>query len=509
MSTGNLPFEPEAAFRLAAEINDDALADCGGKRIGVLVVTYNAASTLLNVLKRIPPAVWRNIEQVVVFDDASRDATYELAIGIKALHDLPKLTVLKQPRNLGYGGNQKAGYRYFIERGFDAVVLLHGDGQYAPELLAQMYAPLVRGEAEAVFGSRMMKRYGGALKGGMPLYKFVGNRILTWIENRALGLRLTEFHSGYRAYSLAALRQIALGRMTDDFHFDTEIIIKLRHQGFRILEIPIPTYYGDELCYVDGLKYARRVVRALWRYSQTVRAVRAHPEFQEYWQQYPLKEAAHSSHSTVRALLTGPLTVLDVGCGHGYFAGQIAGNGCHVTGIDEFPEPARRDCLEDYIRCDLSQGLDAALPRLRPGGYDRVLLLDILEHLPDADRILAQCRPLLAPAGLLVVSLPNVANITVRLALLAGRWNYADRGILDRTHLRFYTRKTGRALLEQNGYQVVESKTTVMPVELVLGLHPASAAMKSISVLLWAVTALMPGLFGYQMIFLARPKTAP
>lgn len=509
MSTGSLPFEPAGAFGLAAEINDEALADRGGKRIGVLVVAYNATSTLLKVLKRIPPAVWRNIEEVVVLDDASRDATYELAVGIKALHDLPKLTVLKHPRNLGYGGNQKAGYRYFIERGFDAVVLLHGDGQYAPELLARMYAPLVRGEAEAVFGSRMMKRYGGALKGGMPLYKYVGNRILTFLENRALGLRLTEFHSGYRAYSLAALRQMAFDRMTDDFHFDTEIIIKLRHQGFRIQEIPIPTYYGDELCYVDGLKYARRVVRALWRYRQTVRAVRAYPEFDEYWQRYPLKEAAHSSHSMVRALLTAPLRVLDVGCGHGFFAAKIIGNGCRVTGIDELPEPARRDCLEDYIRCDLSQGLGAALPQLSPGGYDRVLLLDVLEHLPDAGLILAQCRPLLSPAGLLVVSLPNVANITVRLALLLGKWNYADRGILDRTHLRFYTRQTGRALLEQNGYQVTESRTTVMPVELVLGLSPASAAMKVISGLLWAVTALMPGLFGYQMIFLARPRTTP
>ena len=143
----------------------------------------------------------------------------------------PSCSVLKHPRNLGYGGNQKAGYRYFIEKGFDIVVLLHGDGQYAPEILAQLYSPLVAGEADAVFGSRMMRTYGGPLKGGMPLYKYVGNRILTILENRALGMNLTEFHSGYRAYNLHALAQLDFSRMTNDFHFDTEIIVKLHHQA--------------------------------------------------------------------------------------------------------------------------------------------------------------------------------------------------------------------------------------------------------------------------------------
>ena len=106
-----------------------------------------------------------NVEEIAVFDDASQDATYELAMGIKTLRELPKLTVLKHPKNLGYGGNQKAGYRYFIEKGFDVVVLLHGDGQYAPEILSHLYHPIVAGEADAVFGSRMMKTYGGPLKG--------------------------------------------------------------------------------------------------------------------------------------------------------------------------------------------------------------------------------------------------------------------------------------------------------------------------------------------------------
>src|SRR5581483_10936512 len=234
--------EPSGAPVRAAAGIPAQRADNRGKRIGIFIVAYNALTTLDKVLKRITPEVWQNVERVVVFDDASQDATFELAVGIQSLVHLPKLQVLKNPKNLGYGGNQKAGYRYFIEQGFDIVVLLHGDGQYAPELLSTMYAPLVRGEADAVFGSRMMKDFGGPLRGGMPFYKYLGNRLLTAFENRALGLNLTEFHSGYRAYDLHALAEIKLDNLTNDFHFDTEIIIKLHHQNFRIVEVPIPTF---------------------------------------------------------------------------------------------------------------------------------------------------------------------------------------------------------------------------------------------------------------------------
>lgn len=265
------------------DVDVATLADNRGKRIAVLIVAYNAVTTLAQVLKRIPQPVWRSVEQVVVFDDSSHDPTYELAVGCKHAYGLDKLHAVRHSRNLGYGGNQKAGFRYLLSRGFDVVVLLHGDGQYAPEFLAHVYHPIVTGSADAVFGSRMLPDYGGPLKGGMPLYKYLGNKILTYIENKVLGLNLSEFHSGYRAYSMAALRQIDLSEMTDDFHFDTEIIIKLHHQNFRIVEVPIPTYYGQEICYVNGIKYAYNVLRALYRYRRTIRGRACYQEFREYF----------------------------------------------------------------------------------------------------------------------------------------------------------------------------------------------------------------------------------
>ncbi|MGH9024927.1 MAG: glycosyltransferase family 2 protein, partial [Acidimicrobiia bacterium] len=187
------------------------MADPDEKRIGILVVAYNAATTLARVLDRIPREFVPRINDVLVFDDHSQDATYLVGLGYQQENrDLP-LTVIRHPRNLGYGGNQKAGYRWAIEHGLDIIVLLHGDGQYAPEILPQMVEPLELDKGDAVFGSRMMET-GAARRGGMPLYKYVGNRVLTTAQNTIVGMELSEWHSGYRAYRVDALADIPFQR---------------------------------------------------------------------------------------------------------------------------------------------------------------------------------------------------------------------------------------------------------------------------------------------------------
>jgi 2-polyprenyl-3-methyl-5-hydroxy-6-metoxy-1,4-benzoquinol methylase len=484
------------------------LADARGRRIGILIVAYNALTTVNKVLDRIPGDVWDNVEEVVVFDDASKDATYELALGYKASRGNQKLHVLRHALNLGYGGNQKAGYRYFLDKGFDAVVLLHGDGQYAPEILAQLYHPIVAGEADAVFGSRMMMDYGGPLKGGMPLYKFVGNKILTTLENYSLGMHLTEFHSGYRAYSLHALRRIEMENMTNDFHFDTEIIIKLNHQGFRIAEVPIPTYYGEELCYVDGMKYARDVARAVRRYRRTAGSIESFPEFQEYFVHYPIKETPHSSHAVFLATAGTGHRILEVGCGEGFFAAQLAARGNQVTGVDVLPVPKHAEAFAEYHSADLSRGFGPALERLRGQPFDKILLMDVIEHLEKPEQLLAECRELMDPQSRLLVSVPNVANFTVRLAMLFGRFNYTERGILDKTHLRFFTRKTARRLLESCGFTIEKQDYTIIPIELVLGLSPRNLLVRLLNPFVYGLTRLWPGLFAYQLVYWGKSRPA-
>jgi glycosyltransferase involved in cell wall biosynthesis len=228
-------------------------------RIGIFIISYNAVNHLIKTIARIPKEVYDRVEEIFVLDDCSSDNSYYAALGYKHEHNISKLTVHRNNKNQGYGGNQKVGYRYAMNRGFDIVALVHGDGQYAPECLGELLDPLVKGDADMVFGSRMANS-GEALKGGMPLYKFIGNRVLTTIQNRLSGLKLSEYHSGYRLYSIDALRKIPFESFTNTWHFDTQIILAMAEREMRIVEQPIPTYYGDEICHVNGIPYAMNCI---------------------------------------------------------------------------------------------------------------------------------------------------------------------------------------------------------------------------------------------------------
>src|SRR5439155_7469100 len=218
--------------RLRATLRQDMEAN--GKRAAapkprllIFVIAYYAESTLASVLERIPKTVFEEFDcEVLIVDDASEDKTFEIGHEYRSAHPEIPMVVLRNTLNQGYGGNQKVGYTYALARGFDSVAMLHGDGQYAPEELPRLMQPLVAGQADAVFGSRMMKTF-GALRGGMPLYKYAGNKILTGLQNALLGTKLSEFHSGYRIYSTKALRRVPFRLNSNEVHFDTEIIIQL------------------------------------------------------------------------------------------------------------------------------------------------------------------------------------------------------------------------------------------------------------------------------------------
>ena len=194
-------------------------------KLGILIVAYNAQDTLAKVLDRIPSDFTTKIDSILVCDDASTDDTHNVGLQYQSNSKLP-LMIVRHQINLGYGGNQKTGYQWALEKNLDLVVLLHGDGQYAPECLPQMVEPIVSGRADVVFGSRMTTQ-GGARQGGMPLYKFVGNKILTTLQNRLAKVSLTEWHSGYRAYSVAALRKVNFLKNSDYFDFDSQIILQM------------------------------------------------------------------------------------------------------------------------------------------------------------------------------------------------------------------------------------------------------------------------------------------
>ena len=229
----------------------------------IFVVAYNHEKTIESVIKRIPKKLTNLYDlEILIIDDASSDKTFEISKKIQRNQKKNnlKVKVFYNPINQGYGGNQKIGYHYSIKKKFDFVVLLHGDGQYAPEELPKLLNGLQNGKLDVVIGSRMIKKK-NALKGGMPLYKLIGNIILTKIQNFLLNKSLAEFHSGYRIYSVKSLKSIPFHLNTNDFHFDTEILIQLFLINSKIKEISIPTFYGDEICHVNGMKYAFNIIK--------------------------------------------------------------------------------------------------------------------------------------------------------------------------------------------------------------------------------------------------------
>lgn len=240
-------------------------------RVAIYIPAYNAASTLPRVLDRISPRLKQEVAEIFVVDNSGPDNTYLVAVGYKHEQQLHNLEVVRNDENLGYGGSQKVAYRRCIERGYDCVAMLHGDAQYAPEHLERLLEPVLSGEADLVFGSRMK---GDPRGGGMPIHRYWGNRFLTTVQNRSLGLDLSEFHSGYRVFSVAALAKIPFERLSSDFHFDTEIIILLAHHGLRIAERPIPTHYGDEENHVNIWRYGKDVLVTTLTYPLHVRGWR-------------------------------------------------------------------------------------------------------------------------------------------------------------------------------------------------------------------------------------------
>ncbi len=216
-----------------------------GKKVVVVLPAYNAAKTLVKTYQEIPAAF---VDDLVLVDDASWDGTADVArqLGIR---------VIIHEKNTGYGGNQKTCYRKALELGADIVIMLHPDYQYTPKLIPTMAAMIAYGEFDAVLASRILGT--GALRGGMPFYKYLSNRFLTFVENILLGQKLSEYHTGYRAFSREILERIPLDRNSDDFVFDNQMLAQIVWHGYRIGEVSCPTRYFDD---ASSISFRRSVV---------------------------------------------------------------------------------------------------------------------------------------------------------------------------------------------------------------------------------------------------------
>lgn len=456
-------------------------------RLLIFIVAYNAEKTIESVLQRIPAELASVYDvEVLIIDDSSQDETFLQSELVKRAGVVPfNITVLFNPVNQGYGGNQKIGFHYAIKNGFDWVALVHGDGQYAPECLPELVASLANKEAAAVFGSRMMEGT-SALKGGMPLYKFVGNKILTKFQNFLLQSNLSEFHSGYRLYSTVALAKVPFDLNSNDFHFDTEIIIQFVLARLVIKELPIPTFYGDEICHVNGMKYA-------WDVCRTTLHARVQKFHILYDRKFDclspedirwLTFEPHSVESVILEELADQSDILIVGSVSNDFLNALKMKSHRVT-VE--PEGLLESGIED---CEL---------------FDYLLMLDDAEMSRHPEDCVEKLRYIsrFCPDLKIVMSSGNIGFCLTRFLLMLGRFSYTRKGIISLGHSRFFTLRSLKKLFVQNWFKCNRVKGIPIQYTLVFKTKFMAAIFSAVH---RALIKIRPSFFAYQLLVFVSPR---
>ena len=436
-------------------------------KILILITAFNVGKFITQVIKRIPQSLYNNDVEILIIDDCSSDNTLQKIIEIKKNHRNINIKILSNIINLGYGGNQKIGYYYAIKNNFDFVVLLHGDGQYAPEKLENILEPLFKGK-DAVQGSRMINKF-DALRGNMPIYKFFGNIFLTKIQNFLTGMNLSEYHSGYRAYSVKSLKKIPFDLNSKYYHFDTQILIQLNLAGCQIEEVPIPTFYGKEISYLNSIKYGfailiTSIVSFLNRYrifyDRKYDSINNVPI-----KTYKSKMSFESSHLNVFNEIKNNSKVLDIGCDNAYMSIELKNKkNCYVAGINKEDNKNAKK-LDDFKICDLNnQNIPYKINK-----FDYLIMSDIIEHLSDPELFMNNLYNSIKKIDtILIITTPNIANIFIRIMLLFGRFNYGKSGILDKTHTRLFTLHSIKKLLQESNFYIIKDQGIPAPFPLII-----------------------------------------
>lgn len=487
-------------YPLTAKEISDAVETLKRRKVAIFIVAYEAEKYITKLLSRIPEELAPHFAEVFIIDDSSPDNTFEIAKEAKTKFNFPNIKVYQTPYNRGYGGNQKLGYLYAIEKNYDVVILLHGDGQYPPEYLARVIAPFKEEEVAAVFASRMItKDY--ALKGGMPYYKWLGNQALTKIENRMLNLNLSEFHTGYRAYSVKALKEMPFKYNDDGFHFDTEIIIQLVAKKAVMREVPIPTYYGDEVCHVNGMKYALACIRSILWYRLTRLGIFYDRRFDvDLFEKgdYSYKESANTVHQFIigKRWKAGD-KVLNLFAGSGKLAQKIRDKGAEVHAVDKNISAFSDESAGVRI-LDIDSDFDKDL-----GGhtYNYVIVLDGLEHLKSVEDTIERIGLVLKPGGTLYACTANVVFFPLRFMFLLGAFNYGKRGILDRTHTRLFAKNAFIRIIENSGFKVRKAHGFGPPLRDMISKKGFWGILDSF---LSILAKIRPSLFAYQILIEAK-----
>ena len=479
-------------------VETKALTVLQQNKVAIFVVAFNAESHIESTLKRVPKWVVNELEEIFIIDDKSTDKTVEVINNIKWPFKKTPLNIFCTPNNQGYGGNQKIGYAYAISKKFDIVVLLHGDGQYSPESIPKILAQYTEGY-DAVYGSRFMPK-SSALKGGMPFYKWLGNIILTSVQNKLLNSKMSEMHSGFRSYRVSSLSGVPFQFNMKDFTFDADIIVQFHIAKYKIKEVSIPTYYGDEICYVNGLSYAWGCIKTFVKYRLMQYEIFYDPKFDiKINRPHPYDSKAVYS-SLYPYILNFDFDkknrILNIGYGESIIATQALGEQYDITYIDQY-----RTCNSNTV---LQVNLNKPWKKQKElRNFDTVFALDVIEHINNPEACIKEIFNAMNTGGKLYASTGNIGFFTIRIMLLFGSFNYSRRGILDLTHTRLMTINSFKRLLNYGGFEV----------EKVVGFGPPLDNLKNYNILLKFLKKILsyfahkyPSLFAFHFLLICTKK---
>jgi len=471
-------------------------------QIGLFLLGARDADDVRQAVDRIPKEAEDLIRDVVVIGDASA-APGPAELAALAESHAVRLSLHSEVRHYGYGGDRKTAFSYAIREGLDHAVVMRADGTHPPEALPELLAALAQDEEGAVFASRLAAD--PSVEGTvMPWTRSTVLSLANRLMNRTLGLSLLDYTSSFRIYPTRVLRHVPFELNSDDQTFDIQILLQLRALGASIREIAVrPIWQEDRSARAGARHLLGSWTTALDYRLHQLHVTRRGRYIVDRGAHYTLKQSETGSHMQIVAAIRPGSRVLDLGCSQGLLAAPLRERGVTTIGVDVGPPGSLREELAEYHPRDLERPLELPVGR----DFDYVVIADVIEHVRNAQQLLRSARRFLKPEGRLLISTPNIALWFYRLSLLAGRFEYGPRGVLDRTHVHLYTRATFRREVARAGFDVLSERYTALPFEVVFESTGRSRAIRRMARAYHALARLWPEMFAYQVLLEARIRT--
>ncbi|MFN0008384.1 MAG: methyltransferase domain-containing protein [Planctomycetota bacterium] len=443
-------------------------------RCVLLVLAHSGSGRMLApTLARVPEALRPRFAEIAVLLEGDEAEPRELPAW-------PNLRVRRNPRRYGHGGRRKVAFEYALGQGFDHAIVVEADGRHPIEDLGRIWDPALEG-AEVVLGAR--ERPGSV----------VGTALL----RGALGMPIADWGSSLRLYGCRVLRRIPFQLASDGRRFDTEILIQCRALGITVIQARVGAFEDEGFSAFESF-------RAAIDYRLHQLHVQRNGAFLvDQHVPYTFKHSPTGSHVQILRAIPSGSRVLDLGCSQGLLARPLREKGVRTTGVDVRPREQVSLDLDSYLGHDLEEPLE--LPEGRV--FDFVVISDVLEHVVNRQQLLRSARRHLKPEGRLLISTPNVAIWFYRLSLLAGRFEYGPRGVLDETHVHLFTQSTFRREVERGGFKILRQRVTSLPFEVIFESTGQSRLVAALSRLYHLLARAWPKMFAYQFILEAEVTT--